>query len=1843
MQKVTHTVLLSFFIFLSINAFSQAVVNIDIDAASDRRPVSPYIYGKNNSLSDNPGKPLSATEWKRLRDAGIRIFRENGGNNSTKYNWRRKLSSHPDWYNNVFPHDWGFAAGSLQENIPSAQGMWAFQLIGKAAESGAHNFNSWDFNEAQGWDGVRQNLCGGGQVNEAGGEYALVDGDPDLYLEDWPADSTVGILDEWFGDEGIGLDSNGIFYWNMDNEPEIWQGTHDDVWPAQPDADTFMQMYFAVAKKAREKFPGIKLLGPVPANEWQWYIYKGSWVYHKDRYYPWLEYFILRIAEEQQASGVRLLDVLDIHFYPGETSAGDIVQLHRVYFDTTYNYPGANGVKRTASGDWNNSQTREYILERCRRWLEKYMGPDHGVTLGVTETGINSENPNVIANWYASTLGEFAKEGVEIFTPWSWENGMFEVLHLFSTYGKGYYIDGVSSDEKFVSAYPTINDERDSMTVFLVNRHLEESMELKIQLEDFPVRTDGNRLYSLSGLPQNETFSSHEDNSLSETQVEVSGDTISLILPPLSVHALILYLDTTSLERPGVLVAEAEAENGTLSGVTIDSLHPGYSGAGYVTGFNESGDQVSVNVEIPRKGFYRLLIWYNAPSGTKTQDLIIGSNIRSPLSFPATDTFSFVDAGSYLLDEGTGTFTIRQNGGGVNIDKFQIISSGKNEYDISPELVDPLAADETKALYEFLKLQFGDRIISGQTHDYYNQLKTLTSKSPLLRVHDFQHFTEGYPYLWVDGAHSFGKHDDGSVDALTAWYNSTDKKGIISYQWHWHSPSGGEVSTNTFYTDLTTFDVTKAVTPGTQEYEDIIRDIDDVSAQLKKFQDSGIPVLWRPLHEAGGGWFWWGAKGPEACLELYNIMFDRMTNHHQLHNLIWVWSSPEEDWYPGNDKVDIIGYDSYPGALNYSTRKSVFDALYRLTGGKKLIAMTENGPIPDPDDCLELDAPWLYFMSWNNLVFEQNTDKHILEVYDNPDVLTVESKNFKTDNEWRSTLYPENWKPGYRDGQGRFLHDFSYAGYHKGETEPPHITTNVVDITTEPYNADPGGVDDVTAIIQQALDDVGSAGGGVVYLPAGTYRIKTPAGADYGLHIRYDSTVLRGAGPDSTFLFHDETYMRQKDIIHIRSEWSNWFTTYGSITNITADLLEPTRFLPVGSVSGFSAGDHVIVSSQATDAFIEEHKMAGIWTADAIQGVAFMRKIDSVDAERKLLIIDAPTRYFLKTRDNPRVYHAKKHISECGIENLSLGNREHPGTGWDEESYSSEGTGAWDVHFSHAIQFKYARDCWVKNVATFKPAVNTGDIHVLSNCLLMNYCRNITVDSCFFQKSQYEGGGGNGYMFTLSSNDCLIKNSRANHSRHNYDFKYPFSNGNVIHNCRAENSKYSSDFHMYLSMANLFDACTVNGDYLESTFRPYGGSAIHGYSSTQSVFYNTTGEAYHPERDYLIESLQFRWGYIIGTSGAADQVMIDPMIGTAGGYSYDTSPRDFTEGIGEGEGLRPWSLYLDQFHRRLMDSVPLDNYSLEIVVRDKHSGEPVQGAELRVYADTVHSDESGLALFTEVPGSVILSIDKIYYKPLDNKQIVIDSDTSLTVYITKNEVDVMVTVLEANNAKPIWGADITFGSVTRATDFYGNVGFTLFQGYHEYSLDENYFRSDTGLIYITSDTSVQFYMTRTEADVKFLLKDGTASVNNATVILGEDTLVTVSLGMAFFRQVPVPENYHFLIRKSGYDDQEGTIFITTDTTIYVAMEAWPDNTDSYTDDEGYSFWPNPVTDLLQCRLSDPDTEKTLRIMDATGREFYSHTHNNEYISINVRDYPPGIYLLEISSKDRRSTRLFIKE
>jgi hypothetical protein len=513
-----------------IKTVSAQNVTIAIDATQNKRAVSPYIYGRNNSF-DKPAQ--------FYKDAGLRFSRMNGGNNATGYNWRKKITVHPDWYNNVYAEDWDSYAQNIQNNFADMQGMFAFQLLGRVASNTNNNFNDWGYNQSQYWSGVGQNLAGGGTPDPNGGSKALVDGDTNLFTEPWPADSSVGILSHWFGAGGLGLNKNQFVYWNMDNEVDVWNGTHDYAMPALISSSAFVDRFIELAKKAKALYAGIKICGPVTTSEWQWYKWSNESININGKYYSWLEYFIKRLGDEYKATGIKLVDVVDIHNYPWYNNNTEALQLHRMYYDKTYDYPGANGVK-SINGGWDNSQTKEYIFQRINDWLDQYFGTNHGITVGLSEWSPGPSEPNLASVIYASHLGVFANNGVEIFSPWTWFTGMWETLHLFSRYAKNYSVSSTSSIENTVSAYTTVNQNADSMTVIIVNRDMNASRDVTVNISGLSVSDGSYQTLQLSSLPSTETFKSHTDNALKTNTVNVTSNSFSITVPSLSTTAVLL-------------------------------------------------------------------------------------------------------------------------------------------------------------------------------------------------------------------------------------------------------------------------------------------------------------------------------------------------------------------------------------------------------------------------------------------------------------------------------------------------------------------------------------------------------------------------------------------------------------------------------------------------------------------------------------------------------------------------------------------------------------------------------------------------------------------------------------------------------------------------------------------------------------------------------------------------------------------------------------------------------------------------------------------------------------------------------------------------------------------------------------------------------------------------------------------------------------------------------------------------------------------------------------------------------------------------------------------------------
>jgi len=543
----------------------------------------------------------------------------------------------------------------------------------------------------------------------------------------------------------------------------------------------------------------------------------------------------------------------------------------------------------------------------------------------------------------------------------------------------------------------------------------------------------------------------------------------------------------------------------------------------------------------------------------------------------------------------------------------------------------------------------------------------------------------------------------------------------------------------------------------------------------------------------------------------------------------------------------------------------------------------------------------------------------------------MDTANVQAAGAWRSVLYPTNWLPTHLGGSitadGRFLHDFSYAGYHRGDSALPYGATSgmVISLNAADYG---NGMTDATSAIQSAINNVCTAGGGVVNLSAGTFRVRPQGTNTYALRIQCSDFVLRGAGMNATYIFNDETVMRSKTVINVRPSGSTSLDGTASEIKVTLtqDLLTPTTIIPVASTVGFAIGDWVMIRNTITDAFIAEHGMTGTWdgfgSITSTSGMGYLRRVVVVDATNNWLIVDAPTRYPLKVRDNARAIRFVNISKEVGLENFSIGMRQNPNTGYGDEDYTIPGTAAYEVHAANMIAFGgRVVDSWVWRVSSYRPNVNSENVHLLSRGIhFQQGSARITVEESVMAFPQYRGGGGNGYLFLMGGGqDILLNNNVAENGRHNYIYSSFYATGNVVRNSIARNGRYSADFHGFLSPANLFDQMQIDRDFLQAVNRGDTSSGA-GHTATQSVYWNTTGIAYvRTNFPYLIETAQYGWGYVIGTqsSTGATGVIADSVSNSYWATLGGDEPTDFVEGVGQGADLSPQSLYLDQRARRV--------------------------------------------------------------------------------------------------------------------------------------------------------------------------------------------------------------------------------------------------------------------------------------------------------------------------------------
>lgn len=313
---------------------------------------------------------------------------------------------------------------------------------------------------------------------------------------------------------------------------------------------------------------------------------------------------------------------------------------------------------------------------------------------------------------------------------------------------------------------------------------------------------------------------------------------------------------------------------------------------------------------------------------------------------------------------------------------FAVNNFPKDSFTIAENLVTENPMQQTVNLYNFLKENFGSKVISGAMANVsYNTegadtIYKMTGKYPAINCFDFIHFIHSAPLNQESWA------PDYSNDSIAkAWWNAG---GIVSYMWHWNVPVSKlfknnynkyTCSVNNTNGQNTDFNAANVPISGTYENTIANRDLEIIADYLLNLQNDGIPVIWRPLHEASGNicqysggkaWFWWGNAGSNAFKALWKYMFDYFKNKG-VKNLIWVWTSntKDADWYPGDEYVDIIARDYYENDASLY-HKSIYEEMVALMkiSKNKIITLGECGAVPDIDNMYQGGDMWSWFMPW---------------------------------------------------------------------------------------------------------------------------------------------------------------------------------------------------------------------------------------------------------------------------------------------------------------------------------------------------------------------------------------------------------------------------------------------------------------------------------------------------------------------------------------------------------------------------------------------------------------------------------------------------------------------------------------------------------------------------------------------------------------------------------------------------------------------------------------------------------------------------------------------------------------
>jgi hypothetical protein len=620
---------------------------LSINVSAGRHPVSNDIYGMNYA-----DEQLAAD---------IRLpVRRWGGNSTSRYNWQNDThNTGSDWYFENIREDNsnpttlpdGSAADRFveQDRRTGTKTLMTVPLIGWTPKQRLEN-HPYDCGFKVSKYGAQQSTdswdsdCGNGVLSNGNKITGNNSSDTSTAIGAPFVSSWINHLTSKYGTATKG----GVSYYNLDNEPMLWNSTHRDVHPQPTTYDELRDRAYQYASAVKSADPSAKTLGPVL---WGWCAYFYSALdgcgigndYQSHGNSPFVPWYLRQMQAYEQQNGVRILDYLDLHYYPSasgvsQSTAGNVttqalrLRSTRSLWDPTY-------IDESWISDMADGGIAVQLIPRMKEWVNTNYP---GTKLAITEYnwgGLESINGALTE---ADVLGIFGREGLDLATLWGPPTAAqpgafaFRIYRNYDGAGHGFgdmEVQSQSSDQSRLSVYASQRTSDNALTVVVINKSVN-SLTSSISLAGFkPKATASVYRYSSTNLgaiehaadqPVSESGFSATFPASSITLFVIAPDTSGTVKPPSNLSIIDIVSES---QMPNAVVGTSYTSTINANGGVKPYRWSLVKGTSLPTGMKLDSDSGAINGRPRRTGVFTFAIQVKDKQGTKAKN-VFSLNVR---------------------------------------------------------------------------------------------------------------------------------------------------------------------------------------------------------------------------------------------------------------------------------------------------------------------------------------------------------------------------------------------------------------------------------------------------------------------------------------------------------------------------------------------------------------------------------------------------------------------------------------------------------------------------------------------------------------------------------------------------------------------------------------------------------------------------------------------------------------------------------------------------------------------------------------------------------------------------------------------------------------------------------------------------------------------------------------------------------------------------------------------------------------------------------------------------------------------------------------------------------------